>query len=633
MYSVQRSRMFVFVLAALVAVAVGAQAQVTEVLDFIGNNKDIADNFNTPEGPQATATAGLTWNAFIPGGTVNGQRIRTASGANPSGTLDFDTNRGTQSHIGSYAYTHFAPLANLGSISVDLDENDQQTASIRFLLRQSPDWYISSVVSYSTDKTLTVNTADLLWNQITDTAALDDLNQLIVFPTSTIPAPGTGGSSLPANFAGDGGGFYVEDGGKNADRPRIGSVTWDVAITINDVPDTSWMTSSAAQGAITAAGFNPVVVPAVPEAPVVSELVPAGSVISSYPNGLGGSNAKAGSDVTIRVVENFRDGFYYKGGDLALGDLASWDAQGVNAPTAFNQDVDGGQFWMFEPGTATLDSGDVVFAELHMNNGVDIVMTGGTMTQASRLDADIGKGYAAGSATFTITGGVATLHALNIGNWNDLAGSANSAMGGNGSGDGTLIVGGTGEVIARRSVAIGDSHGGTGKLVMQGSTAKFSTERDFRIRGTNTTLRWEADAAGFSTIAAGTKPSTGGYAVWLQGKIEIDTLAYTGGAGEWNLMTVGTKGTGQHLAYVDVLNADTVPNANAALPEGWVLTLNDQLGDTDTNVLVLSYDGSAPASPFGTGEPAKGMPVAGAIGLGIVAAACALGGSMFLRKK
>ena len=35
----------------------------------------------------------------------------------------------------------------------------------------------------------------------------------------------------------------------------------------------------------------------------------------------------------------------------------------------------------------------------------------------------------------------------------------------------------------------------------------------------------------------------------------------------------------------------------------------------------------------GTATPEAGMPVAGAVGLGLVAAACALGGSMFLRKK
>ena len=135
---------------------------------------------------------------------------------------------------------------------------------------------------------------------------------------------------------------------------------------------------------------------------------------------------------------------------------------------------------------------------------------------------------------------------------------------------------------------------------------------------------WDGDNHQAGTILltpniAGTVPAGSGPSIihWAAGTLNGNTPADTN-AGERMYFIGYTAG--------NTLGVEGSPNLNA-----------DGLKLFDNIVTFLiggaGGDGDGDGGGGSSGVPVAGMPVAGALGLGLVAAACALGGSMFLRKK
>ncbi len=158
-------------------------------------------------------------------------------------------------------------------------------------------------------------------------------------------------------------------------------------------------------------------------------------------------------------------------------------------------------------------------------------------------------------------------------------------------------------------------------LIEIGGNGSATVGGKLRARANNTVIRFVGDADSFGVLALSNEFE-------VNGTLDIDTTAYTGGAGSWDIMTfVAAPNEGTNSTTL----ADWA--ATATLPAGWTVT-------PAADKVTLAFagaggdgDGDGDGGAGGAGTPEAGMPVTGAIGLGLLAAACALGGSMFLRKK
>ncbi len=109
-----------------------------------------------------------------------------------------------------------------------------------------------------------------------------------------------------------------------------------------------------------------------------------------------------------------------------------------------------------------------------------------------------------------------------------------------------------------------------------------------------------------------------------------------GGDGNYSIQpgsVLNVNGTGQVTLpgdFVDVLNAYVANGSITA--EGGAEVVGVDFDTTNAGFTTVQVF-VEPEDPFAGGEPISGMPVTGAIGLGLLAAACALGGSMVIRKK
>ncbi len=427
---------------------------------------------------------------------------------------------------------------------------------------------------------------------------------------------------------------WATDGAYSIDVPSVGEHTFIVAMREDGcgvdrvalstsasyhpegpavlLPNVLALAQADAEAALTAAGFTNIIIDntgggAALDVGEVGKTTPGPGTVTLLTN--------LADPVTVQTILAVGTHFRWTGAvDNKIETEGNWQAYGDPLPTWPPTDV---QMRLIKPGSYTLSSA-LTPRQLVPQGGVTVtILSGGVLG-----DSGGNNGVYADSSEGPVGRVVVEEGGIIDGGRNWMMGTRSwMSVNPGGSTDGLIDA----ELVVNGSFTTGNQlflgHGSTAgsdlnSLAEIGGNGALNVKH-LQANAGNAVIRFVGDADSFGVLTM-----TGRFTVG--GSLEIDTAAYAGGAGSWDIMTFPLINETKYMLLADFV-------ATAVVPSGWTVT-------TDGAKITLAFDGGAgdgdgDGGSGSDGVPVAGMPVTGAIGLGLVAAACALGGSMFLRKK